>query len=162
MDWPCSGSWCQRLLPAPIQSPEKCPCETRLRREARLKEGARPPSTAPVKLRSFRAPTPPDRISSTLARTASASFGQAVGTARIGARPQWTDTAATGSLRDFGHRPFRQRADLQVLVSADGGGSWAEAVLPQPVLSMPFTRFRVPWPLERRPGCLAKTGLGRG
>src|SRR5580704_5138550 len=33
----------------------------------------------------------------------------------------------------------------KVLVSADGGLSWAEAALQQPVLSMAFTRFRMPW-----------------
>ena len=33
----------------------------------------------------------------------------------------------------------------KVMVSADGGLSWAEAALQQPVLSMAFTRFRMPW-----------------
>jgi len=33
----------------------------------------------------------------------------------------------------------------KVLVSADGGASWAEAALQEPVLSMAFTRFRLPW-----------------
>src|SRR5271170_7895112 len=33
----------------------------------------------------------------------------------------------------------------KVLVSADGGQSWAEAALQPPVLSMAFTRFRAPW-----------------
>src|SRR5580700_9485565 len=33
----------------------------------------------------------------------------------------------------------------KVMVSADGGESWAEAALQEPVLSMAFTRFRVPW-----------------
>ena len=32
----------------------------------------------------------------------------------------------------------------KVLVSADGGQSWGEAALQQPVLSMAFTRFRMP------------------
>jgi len=31
------------------------------------------------------------------------------------------------------------------MVSADGGLSWAEAALQQPVLSMAFTRFRMAW-----------------
>jgi sulfane dehydrogenase subunit SoxC len=30
-------------------------------------------------------------------------------------------------------------------VSADGGISWAEAELQEPVLSKSFTRFRIPW-----------------
>ena len=33
----------------------------------------------------------------------------------------------------------------KVMVSADGGGSWAEAALQEPVLSKAFTRFRMPW-----------------
>jgi len=33
----------------------------------------------------------------------------------------------------------------RVMVSADGGKSWAQAALQQPVLSKAFTRFRVPW-----------------
>src|SRR5215468_1569362 len=33
----------------------------------------------------------------------------------------------------------------KVMVSADGGKSWAEAALQAPVLSKAFTRFRVPW-----------------
>src|ERR1700720_2649759 len=33
----------------------------------------------------------------------------------------------------------------KVMVSADGGRSWAEAALAEPVLSKAFTRFRMPW-----------------
>jgi sulfane dehydrogenase subunit SoxC len=33
----------------------------------------------------------------------------------------------------------------KVMVSADGGKSWAEAALSEPVLSKAFTRFRMPW-----------------
>jgi sulfane dehydrogenase subunit SoxC len=33
----------------------------------------------------------------------------------------------------------------KVMVSADGGRTWAEAALQEPVLSKSFTRFRVPW-----------------
>ena len=33
----------------------------------------------------------------------------------------------------------------KVMVSADGGRSWAEAGLSEPVLSKAFTRFRMPW-----------------
>src|SRR5882762_1285601 len=33
----------------------------------------------------------------------------------------------------------------KVLVSADGGKSWGEAALSEPVLSKAFTRFRIPW-----------------
>jgi sulfane dehydrogenase subunit SoxC len=33
----------------------------------------------------------------------------------------------------------------KVQVSADGGRSWAEAALQEPVLSKAFTRFRMPW-----------------
>src|SRR5258708_13422617 len=33
----------------------------------------------------------------------------------------------------------------KVLVSADGGKSWAQAALQAPVLPKAFTRFRMPW-----------------
>jgi sulfane dehydrogenase subunit SoxC len=33
----------------------------------------------------------------------------------------------------------------KVMVSADGGTTWAEAALQQPVMSKSFTRFRIPW-----------------
>src|SRR5207247_1043836 len=33
----------------------------------------------------------------------------------------------------------------KVMVSADGGRSWGEAALQEPVLSKAFTRFRMPW-----------------
>ena len=33
----------------------------------------------------------------------------------------------------------------KVMVSADGGRSWADAALQEPVLSKAFTRFRMPW-----------------
>ncbi|MFZ0723014.1 MAG: sulfite dehydrogenase [Xanthobacteraceae bacterium] len=42
----------------------------------------------------------------------------------------------------------------KVLVSADGGKSWGEAALQQPVLSMAFTRFRMPWQWSGGPAML--------
>jgi sulfane dehydrogenase subunit SoxC len=42
----------------------------------------------------------------------------------------------------------------KVLVSADGGQSWGEAALQQPVLSMAFTRFRMPWQWNGGPAIL--------
>jgi sulfane dehydrogenase subunit SoxC len=42
----------------------------------------------------------------------------------------------------------------KVEVSADGGQSWAEAALQQPVLSMAFTRFRMPWQWNGGPAIL--------
>jgi sulfane dehydrogenase subunit SoxC len=42
----------------------------------------------------------------------------------------------------------------KVLVSADAGESWAEAALQQPVLSMAFTRFRMPWHWNGGPAVL--------
>ena len=33
----------------------------------------------------------------------------------------------------------------KVMISADGGRSWAEAALQAPVMSKAFTRFRMPW-----------------
>jgi sulfane dehydrogenase subunit SoxC len=42
----------------------------------------------------------------------------------------------------------------KVMVSADGGKSWAEAGLSEPVLSKAFTRFRMPWRWEGGPATL--------
>ncbi len=42
----------------------------------------------------------------------------------------------------------------KVLVSADGGQSWGEAALQEPVLSMAFTRFRMPWQWNGGPAIL--------
>jgi sulfane dehydrogenase subunit SoxC len=42
----------------------------------------------------------------------------------------------------------------KVLVSADGGKSWGEAALQAPVLSMAFTRFRMPWQWDGGPAVL--------
>jgi len=42
----------------------------------------------------------------------------------------------------------------KVLVSADGGQSWGEAALQDPVLSMAFTRFRMPWRWNGGPATL--------
>jgi sulfane dehydrogenase subunit SoxC len=42
----------------------------------------------------------------------------------------------------------------KVLVSADGGKSWAEAGLSEPVLSKAFTRFRMPWRWDGGPATL--------
>src|SRR5207237_3435178 len=33
----------------------------------------------------------------------------------------------------------------KVMVSADGGESWGQAALQEPVMSKAFTRFRLPW-----------------
>jgi sulfane dehydrogenase subunit SoxC len=42
----------------------------------------------------------------------------------------------------------------KVLVSADGGKSWGKAALQEPVLSMAFTRFRMPWQWNGGPAIL--------
>jgi sulfane dehydrogenase subunit SoxC len=42
----------------------------------------------------------------------------------------------------------------KVEVSADGGTSWAEAMLQEPVLSRCFTRFRAPWNWDGKPAIL--------
>ena len=42
----------------------------------------------------------------------------------------------------------------KVEVSADGGKSWAEAALGEPVLSMALTRFRIPWKWDGTPTML--------
>jgi sulfane dehydrogenase subunit SoxC len=43
---------------------------------------------------------------------------------------------------------------IKVMVSADGGKSWAEAGLSEPVLSKAFTRFRMPWLWDGGPATL--------
>jgi sulfane dehydrogenase subunit SoxC len=40
------------------------------------------------------------------------------------------------------------------MVSADGGNTWAEAALQEPVLSKAFTRFRAPWRWDGGPAVL--------
>jgi sulfane dehydrogenase subunit SoxC len=42
----------------------------------------------------------------------------------------------------------------KVMVSADGGKSWGEAALQEPVLSKAFTRFRMPWRWNGGPAVL--------
>jgi sulfane dehydrogenase subunit SoxC len=42
----------------------------------------------------------------------------------------------------------------KVMVSADGGQSWAEASLQEPVLNKAFTRFRMPWRWDGAPAIL--------
>jgi len=42
----------------------------------------------------------------------------------------------------------------RVMVSADGGNSWAQAALQEPVLSKAFTRFRLPWRWNGGPAVL--------
>jgi len=42
----------------------------------------------------------------------------------------------------------------KVMVSADGGKSWAQAALQEPVMSKSFTRFRIPWQWNGGPAVL--------
>ena len=42
----------------------------------------------------------------------------------------------------------------KVMVTADGGRTWAQAALQEPVLSKAFTRFRVPWRWDGGPAIL--------
>jgi sulfane dehydrogenase subunit SoxC len=42
----------------------------------------------------------------------------------------------------------------KVMVSADGGQSWAQAALQEPVHSKAFTRFRIPWRWDGAPAVL--------
>src|SRR5438874_1547965 len=42
----------------------------------------------------------------------------------------------------------------KVVVSADGGKTWAEAALQEPVMSKSFTRFRIPWNWNGGPAVL--------
>jgi sulfane dehydrogenase subunit SoxC len=42
----------------------------------------------------------------------------------------------------------------RVEVSADGGSTWAEAMLQEPVLPQCFTRFRIPWRWDGQPAIL--------
>jgi len=66
------------------------------------------------------------------------------------------------SLRDLGHRLFRHRPIEKVMVSADGGQSWAQAALQEPVLSKAFTRFRMPWRWNGGPATLQSRAWDEG
>jgi sulfane dehydrogenase subunit SoxC len=50
----------------------------------------------------------------------------------------------------------------RVQVSADGGASWADAALQEPVLSMAFTRFRMPWRWNGGPAALQSRAWDEG
>jgi sulfane dehydrogenase subunit SoxC len=50
----------------------------------------------------------------------------------------------------------------RVMVSADGGQSWAQAALQQPVLSKAFTRFRAPWQWNGGPAVLQSRAWDEG
>jgi sulfane dehydrogenase subunit SoxC len=50
----------------------------------------------------------------------------------------------------------------KVMVSADGGKTWAQAALQEPVLSKAFTRFRVPWRWDGGPAVLQSRAWDEG
>ena len=50
----------------------------------------------------------------------------------------------------------------KVMVSADGGRTWAQAALQEPVLSKAFTRFRVPWRWDGGPVVLQSRACDEG
>jgi sulfane dehydrogenase subunit SoxC len=50
----------------------------------------------------------------------------------------------------------------RVMVSADGGQSWAQAALQEPVLPKAFTRFRVPWQWNGGPAVLQSRAWDEG
>ncbi len=50
----------------------------------------------------------------------------------------------------------------RVMVSADGGKSWAEAALQEPVLPKAFTRFRMPWRWNGGPAVLQSRAWDEG
>jgi sulfane dehydrogenase subunit SoxC len=47
----------------------------------------------------------------------------------------------------------------RVEVSADGGSSWAEAALSEPVLSKALTRFRIPWRWDGGPALIMSRAI---
>ena len=50
----------------------------------------------------------------------------------------------------------------KVMVSADGGRSWAQAALQEPVLPKAFTRFRMPWRWDGGPAILQSRAWDEG
>jgi sulfane dehydrogenase subunit SoxC len=50
----------------------------------------------------------------------------------------------------------------KVMVSADGGQSWAQAALQDPVLPKAFTRFRIPWKWDGGPAVLQSRAFDEG
>jgi sulfane dehydrogenase subunit SoxC len=51
---------------------------------------------------------------------------------------------------------------MKVMVSADGGQSWGEAALQQPVVPKAFTRFRMPWRWNGGPATLQSRAVDEG
>ena len=47
----------------------------------------------------------------------------------------------------------------KVEVSADGGNSWAQAELQEPILDRAFTRFRIPWYWNGKPALLKSRAI---
>ena len=54
------------------------------------------------------------------------------------------------------------RRVAKVMVSADGGNSYAEAALQEPVLPKAFTRFRMPWRWDGQPVVLQSRAWDEG
>ena len=50
----------------------------------------------------------------------------------------------------------------KVMVTADGGRTWAEAALQEPVLPKAFTRFRLPWKWDGGPAVLQSRAWDEG
>ena len=44
-------------------------------------------------------------------------------------------------------------------MSADGGSSWAEAELSEPILSKSLTRFRIPWKRDGSPSIIMSRAI---
>jgi len=51
---------------------------------------------------------------------------------------------------------------IKVMVSADGGKSWAQAALQEPILPKAFTRFRMPWRWDGSPAVLQSRAFDEG
>ena len=70
----------------------------------------------------------------------------------------WPHTGSqlqSGSLYEISGLAWSGRGRIaRVEVSTDGGASWADATLQNPVLPRCFTRFRVPWQWHGRPALL--------
>src|SRR4030095_13278188 len=50
----------------------------------------------------------------------------------------------------------------KVMVTADGGATWGEAALQEPVLAKAFTRFRIPWRWDGGPAVLQSRAWDEG
>jgi sulfane dehydrogenase subunit SoxC len=95
------------------------------------------------------------RYSDLLADGQAELFSLRMGVKSIIVRPSFGLDLKQPGLREINGLAWSGRGGIRkVEVSADGGASWAEAALTEPVLSRALTRFRIPWRWDGGPATL--------